>query len=408
MAASIRIRMYRTGFGDCFLVSFGPVRSAKHVLIDFGAHMHGEIGTMDAIMDDIEDVTKKKLSLIVATHAHRDHISGFGKFADRFGKFSIGEVWMPWMDNPKDAAARKLRRKQTALADRLQLHLQFTANGGKKDPYHDQAMAALSNLRGNGPSTSALAKGFDTSASVKYLGAGARVRNAGAIAGLSAEILGPSRDKSFLSRMNPPPHQRYMTTATDDIAIVHPFLRYEVTGADAALIVGQPIVPPNELKDLLDVSRAPAGRLALVLDSARNNSSLVILFRFKGKALLFPGDAQWGNWQSWIENDNAADLLGDVDFFKVAHHGSDNATPVDVVAKLKEKDLAVMVSTQILPYPTIPRMPLIKALDKRSKGNVVVRSDWIPWKDKRVPKAPPKPKLPRGLKAGKVWIDYVL
>jgi hypothetical protein len=400
--------MYRTGFGDCFLLSFGPLRSAKHVLIDFGAHMHGEIGTMDAIMSDIEDVTKTKIALIVATHAHRDHISGFGKFADRFGKFAIGEVWMPWTDDPKDAAARKLRRKQSALADRLQLHLQLAADGGKKDRYYDQAMAALSNLRGNGPSTSALAKGFDTSAAVNYFAAGDHAGSAGGIAGLSADILGPSRDKSFLSRMNPPPQQRYLTTASDDIAIVRPFPRYEIAGPAVALVLDQPIVPPNELKDLLDVARAPAGRLALVLDSARNNSSLVILFRYKGKTLLFPGDAQWGNWQSWIEGDDAADLLGDVDFFKVAHHGSDNATPVDVVGKLKEKDLAVMVSTQILPYPTIPRMPLIEALEKRSKGNVVVRSDWIPWNDKRVPEAPPKPKLPRGFKAGKVWIDYAL
>jgi glyoxylase-like metal-dependent hydrolase (beta-lactamase superfamily II) len=82
--------MYRPGFGDCFLLSFGSAAAARHVLIDFGAHMHGEIGTMEPIMDDIEQVTKKKLALVTASHAHRDHISGFGKFADRFAQFTVG------------------------------------------------------------------------------------------------------------------------------------------------------------------------------------------------------------------------------------------------------------------------------------------------------------------------------
>lgn len=99
MASKIRVRMYRTGFGDCFLVSFGSATSGRHILIDFGAHAHGEIGTMDAVMHNLELATGKKLKVIVATHAHRDHISGFGKFAERFREFRIGEVWMPWTDN---------------------------------------------------------------------------------------------------------------------------------------------------------------------------------------------------------------------------------------------------------------------------------------------------------------------
>ena len=219
----IRIRMYRPGFGDCFLVSFGPRPTAKHVLIDFGAHMHGEIGTMDAIMDDIELVTNKKLSLIVATHAHRDHISGFGKFRDRFAKFEIAEIWLPWTDDPKDALARKLRRKQNSLADRLDSHLRLKVKNVESDPKYAAAMQALSNLRGNEPATAALADGFGTPAEVKYFGGGDTAKHAGGIKGLTAQFLGPPRDKSFLSRMNPPPHQRFMTSESDDVAVVHPF-----------------------------------------------------------------------------------------------------------------------------------------------------------------------------------------
>src|SRR4029077_482021 len=35
------------------------------------------------------------------------------------------------------------------------------------------------------------------------------------------------------------------------------------------------------------------------LNSFLNNQSLVILFTFKGKKLLFVGDAQAGNWEHW-------------------------------------------------------------------------------------------------------------
>ena len=152
---------------------------------------------------------------------------------------------------------------------------------------------------------------------------------------------------------------------------------------------------------------APVGRLALALNSACNNTSLVILFRYQGKTLLFPGDAQWGSWQSWIHTDSARQLLAELDFLKVAHHGSESATPVSVVKSLKASGLVAMVPTQTKPYPTIPRLPLLEQLRKRCEGRVVVRSDWIDVKG--APPAPrPRPRLPKGCKAGELWIDYNL
>src|SRR5215210_3368385 len=92
----IRIRMYRIGFGDCFLLSL-PDDSREstgrysHILIDCGVHSQGDIGTMEKIVENIAEVTDTQLDIIVATHAHRDHISGFGKFADIFTKFKVRE-----------------------------------------------------------------------------------------------------------------------------------------------------------------------------------------------------------------------------------------------------------------------------------------------------------------------------
>jgi hypothetical protein len=399
--------MYRPGFGDCFLLSFGPTAAERHVLIDFGAHMHGEIGTMIPIMDNLETATNKKLELIVATHAHRDHISGFGKFADRFADFQIGEVWLPWTDDPDDPDAAGLEKKQLALYDRLNRHLRVALKAKESDPRYAAALHALSNLAGNDRAKSELARGFGTGARVQYLKAGVSLAKVGAVTGLSAEILSPPKGKEFLSRMDPPADQRFLTAPGSSSGAIRPFPDLEIRKGErdyeAIVADKQPVLSAKDTAGLHDLAEAPADRLALALDNVRNNTSLVILFRYRGKSLLFPGDAQWGNWQSWIGTDAARQLLNGLDFFKIAHHGSDNATPVDVVKALRKSGLKAMVSTQVLPYPTIPRLPLIAELEKHCAGHVVVRSDTI-----KVTGAPEfgTQNLPKGFKAGELWIDY--
>jgi hypothetical protein len=399
--------MYRPGFGDCFLISFGAAASARHVLIDFGAHMHGEIGTMEGIMDNLEIATGKKLDVLVASHAHRDHISGFGKFADRFADFDIGEVWLPWTDNPNDKDAAALESKQLALYDTLNKHLRVALKAKESNPKYAAALHALSNLAGNDKAKAELARGFGTGAEVRYLKAGVSLAKVGKVTGLSADILSPPKEKEFFSRMDPPASQRFLTSPSDTSSAVRPFPDLEIRKGqrDYQAIVRekQPLVSAKDLTNLHGLAEAPADRLALALDNVRNNTSLVIVFRYRGKSLLFPGDAQWGNWQSWIGTDAARQLISELDFLKIAHHGSDNATPVDVVHALRKTGLAAMVSTQILPYPTIPRLPLITEVEKHCTGHVVVRSDTI-----TVAGAPKfaSQKMPQKFKAGELWIDY--
>jgi hypothetical protein len=409
VASKIRIRMYRPGFGDCFLLTFGIGPSARHVLIDFGAHMHGEIGTMDQIMASIEETTGNKLEAIIATHAHRDHISGFGKFVDRFSQFEIGQIWMSWADNPHDEQASSLKRKHLALYDALETHLRIGLNATDTDPRFAAALDALCNLKGNETAMTELGRGFGTGATVRYFQAGDSIPKLGEVPGLSAEFLGPPRDQAFLSRMNPPADQHFLTAPDDTSGALRPFPKLEIRPADAdydvILNVGQPIISTDTMNQLHALAEAPADRLALALDSVRNNTSLVIVFRYQGRTLLFPGDAQWGNWQSWIGTDRARQLLSEVDFLKVAHHGSENATPVDVVHGLRASGLVAMVPTQVKPFPTIPRMPLLKELEKHCE--VAVRSDWIDVKDAPIGPAP-KPAFPGGFTMGDVWIDYEL
>lgn len=63
------------------------------------------------------------------------------------------------------------------------------------------------------------------------------------------------------------------------------------------------------------------------LDKAMNNTSVILLFEFREQKLLFPGDAQFENWEYALGRADFAELLRGVNVYKVGHHGSRNATP---------------------------------------------------------------------------------
>jgi len=137
-----------------------------------------------------------------------------------------------------------------------------------------------------------------------------------------------------------------------------------------------------------------AESLALKLDSATNNTSLVLAFELEGsrRVLLFPGDAQVGNWKSWHdggwthanglaqgEEVTAADLLERTVLYKVGHHGSHNAT-------LRRQGLELMTSDELIALIPVdevwaharkphawkmPFVPIYEDLKVRTKGRLV-------------------------------------
>jgi hypothetical protein len=167
---------------------------------------------------------------------------------------------------------------------------------------------------------------------------------------------------------------------------------------------------------------------AETLNDVLNNQSLVVLFGWKGKTLLFAGDAQGGNWEYWLYSDGVPakdpsgltlssqgeDVLREVDFYKVGHHGSTNATPKPAVEAMGSGFVS-MCSTEKDTYghvendSEVPRIPLLEALSEKS---AVVRSDQIAVKvgDVRVPAAI-KAKLPKPksgtLEVGSCYVDYL-
>ncbi len=116
----ITVRHYCQGIGDCHLLKFArDDRKPFYMLIDCGVHtaIAGGPATIAKIVDDIASVTRT-IDVLVVTHEHWDHISGFFTSAAQFKKkIRIGEVWMGWTENPADPQARELDKfKGQALA----------------------------------------------------------------------------------------------------------------------------------------------------------------------------------------------------------------------------------------------------------------------------------------------------
>jgi beta-lactamase superfamily II metal-dependent hydrolase len=402
----LRVRMYRVGFGDCFLLSLPVEGGHRHVLIDCGVHPSGDLKTFEQVFADIAAVTERRLALVVATHEHADHISGFGRFEQLLRNFDVESVWMSWAMDLADPKASSLRRARLALAGELQLH--FRARGAS-----EAARNALLNLQGNEPAMAALRSGFRGATSdVRYLQAGDSPPPPASLPNLSVRVLGPSRDDEFLKKMNPPRSQRYVRLDRGERVLVNgvsPFEgKYRREARVGRKLYGFPARSARDLseKDLRELAAESLDGLAFTLDSIANNTSLVLLFEYRGRRLLFPGDAQWGSWKFWLDQEGAASLLEQVDFLKVSHHGSFNATPRSALEGLRTGAFAALVSTQSLPFPTIPQPALMKRLGAKTKRRVV-RSDSLAIPS--LPDAPRGPRLrtlPRDFGKGELWIDW--
>lgn len=409
---AVTVFAYQVGFGDCLLVRFAYAGGKhRHVLIDFGSMKLPKSAGRKRMLEIAEDIRKKcgaaGLQAVVATHRHADHISGFARNRDGTAPGNIIAalepklVMQPWTEHPdiaEDAVgpafagpngggkslARALAGMQAVAAQAkafaeskagqrmspaVREQLRFIGEDNIKNPEAVKGLREMGRRKGAKP---------------EYLYHGARTKLGGLLPGVKVHVLGPPTVEQHDAVRNQNPKNK------DEYWHLQGRIR-----DDASRVLGSrslfPRAPQDSGGKLPAYSRWLAQRvraaneeqlLSIVtsLDDAMNCTSLILLFAVGGKRLLFPGDAQWENWEYALSKPDVVKLLAKVNLYKVGHHGSLNATPKSMWnlfenrGTASRKDRLKSVLSTLVPSghgredknTEVPRRTLLKALRQDS------------------------------------------
>ena len=423
----VRVRMVRPGgIGDCFLLSFPKPDGMSHMLIDCGVLKGTKEGgdRMRAAVADIIKTTEGRLDLLVVTHEHWDHVSGLIQAEDEFKGLTIGQVWLAWTERPDDDLAKQLREQRAkarqavdAARQKLKLSAAPAASGVL------QALDGLSQFSGDfgaagGKGTAAAMTWARARPGAQWLSPEDDPRTIPGADGVRVFVLGPPKNPERLEQSDPSrrtPEVYQLAGGTDQgfmaafigsggMASGHPFDPSFEKSADKAKEDSFFRTRYYSAEDWRQIELdwlGAAERLALQLDSDTNNTSLVLAIELvdSGRVLLFPGDAQIGNWLSWepltwqVKDRNGErvtvtthDLLARTVLYKVGHHASHNAT-------LREKGLELMKSTELAAMISVyeeqahdqgkngwemPFPPLLQRLEEKTSNRVFRADHGVP------------------------------
>jgi hypothetical protein len=369
---SVRVRMYRTGLGDCFLLMF-PGKNDKpfHMLVDCGSFFQtpNEKQNLRDVAMDIQSTTGGTVDVLVGTHEHYDHMIGFKHAKDIFAGMTIKEVWLSWIEQPGNPRAAWLR----AIEEKLKLGLQLALRQAMASPDFAADATGLQNLLqfGGNPLAADYSDQLgevkrwlreDLTTKVKYLEPHGEAIEL--VPGVRVFPLGPPIKEAFIRQMNASkqnpetyhsgfsfssvPAFNSLGDSTANLPakpesaseLVKPFERHWLIATAAGPRWRTPVRPEEQAYGRMQGQAffaerygftkgdseawrridnnwlAEAENLAIQLDSLTNNSSLALAIEVGSarRVILMAADAQVGNWLSWHEGtwtangDNGATL----------------------------------------------------------------------------------------------------
>lgn len=278
----VYVRMYRAltpgatyqgMLGDCFLIRLVQGDHASHILIDCGLLLGSTDANarMQAIAADIVQTTGGVLDLLVVTHEHWDHISGFSQAQDVFlgapdpatgvETLQVANLWMGWTEKDGDPQVQRLRTRfdkagfaLNALAARLEG--EGTASGSEA--------VELKGFRGASSNGARRLQGREIMAALKrksraapqFLEPGTVLPTPSARPGgpaLRAYVLGPPRDEQFLFKDKP--SAKAPETYLADLKLSEDILRF-AEGGEVAADADTPFAPPYRALKMADIRAA--------------------------------------------------------------------------------------------------------------------------------------------------------
>jgi hypothetical protein len=424
--ARAKIRMYRQGLGDFFLLTL-PRASGKdfHMLIDCGVIIGTANGkaNMQRLVKSLAADPGGTIDVLVVTHRHADHVSGFLQAEDVFKTLHVGEVWMSWIENPADKLGKQVLSTHKGAEDTLRASAaKLNAMGMEAE---GNEVANLLGFRDVGLAGLTIGTTDQAVENAKSLGTLRFLRPDNpprTLDGVAANVfvLGPPHDIAALGKMNPSktdPETYGLVAMQSLLRDLAPALGVDVSGSGGDNGNGNPFGAnweiPLSKKDSPDFFRANyfgedsgwrridqdwfmgASALALAFDEAVNNTSLVLAIQLDGgDVLLFAADAQVGNWLSWQSlkwklpapqtgTITGPDLLSRAIFYKVGHHASHNGTLEAQGLELMENILFAMISVDEemalkKNWGQMPFAALLKALNAHTAQRTIRSDKTVP------------------------------
>lgn len=452
----VSIRMYCMGTGDCFVLKFftGSTETFT-MMIDCGS-CSGTAADFKPYINNLKDyVSDRGIDLLVVTHEHQDHVNGFQKCKDIFRDIKIEEAWFAWTEDPKDPDGlesdllKKRNKMRMAFTDAMNDFKAHVADI-EKDFEGDHnlgnlrvtnaafldGLTTLSDINlpasdepaGKGSLAGMIAikeKLAKDKVEPKYLNTG-DIKKLPNAPGLIFYVLGPpsERDSIFKDgKEGTDVYKKYFSLGRSMMSAEAyqknnlgemksnnlPFDNDYVLDYSSSMSVSPSSHNEyeRETAELLDRYEnsekwrkidydwiTGVGSLALRLDSHINNTSLALAIEIEktGAVLLFPGDAEYGNWESWQlikgwemkgKNDKplAEDLLSRTIFYKVGHHLSYNGTALEKgIRMMPMSGMAAMVSLDRKRIAqnwksTMPNKLLLQDLINRCDGRVFIMNE---------------------------------
>ncbi len=407
----VAIRMYRGGTGDFFILQFKRRNTVSfQMMIDCGCINGGKPHFAERL-EDLKTFTKNKpIDLLVVTHEHADHINGFELAKDIFKDMQFKKVWFSWTENDEDAFANDLRKNYSELDKAIKVAVS-KLNALNKAAYFQKlyaleenenlmvegkvhfidALNGLNNLNITGglgaksgtvkPTMASLFRDWNVikdDTEVEFLEPGEIRENLAGLNGIRFYVMGPpkdthyldleySKDGSFDKRENPSQKDFALIAA---LSVSNqagstkqlPFeVEYERPAEPETIAMRRNYTNGGEWRKIDSDWLFSTGSLAMRYEKSINNTSLALAIQFEKseRVLLFPGDAELGNWLSWHDGlewpvkingqtvkKNAEYFLNKAVFYKVGHHMSQNGTA-------REKGIDMMTSDELTVMATL-------------------------------------------------------